>query len=372
MAEFMKINEKKEKNPRQAKNETASWGKKRSRLISLKTLCSELAVTLQGDADCQVDHVCTLQGGHSGGIAFLVNPQYQKFLSGTAASAVVLGEADAGMCPVNAIVSRDPYFTWSQIAHFFDDRPQSRAGVHSSVVMGAGCEVDPSAGIGPNCVLGNDVTIGPGVSIGPGCVIGEGSCVGEDSLLEANVTLAHQVTLGQRVRVASGTVIGSDGFGIAKHRGAWHKVPQLGGVVIEDDVEIGANCTIDRGAIENTVIEQGAKLDNLIQVAHNVRIGAHTAIAGCVGIAGSTVIGKNCMIGGQAGFAGHLTIGDDVIVMGGTEVSKSIREPGLYASGVGGLMPLGERRKNTARVRRLRQLFEQVKELERIVKERNA
>jgi UDP-3-O-[3-hydroxymyristoyl] glucosamine N-acyltransferase len=174
--------------------------------------------------------------------------------------------------------------------------------------------------------------------------------------------------MGRRCRIASGVVIGSDGFGFAYQSGVWHKVPQLGSVAIGDDVDIGANTTIDRGAVENTVIEDGVKLDNLIQVGHNVRIGAHTVIAGCVGIAGSTIIGKYCMIGGASNFAGHLSVADKVIITGMTAVTKSITEPGMYSSGIVGAVPNHEFLKNNARFHRLENLMQRVKELEAAVK----
>ena len=194
--------------------------------------------------------------------------------------------------------------------------------------------------------------------------MGDYSEIDTGSRLDANVTLYHHIVMGKRVYIASGTVIGSDGFGIAKEKGQWHKVPQLGRVIIKDDVEIGSNCSIDRGAIEDTIIENGVKLDNLIQVGHNVQIGENTAVAGCVGIAGSAVIGKNCLIGGGAGVNGHITIADNVVITGFTATTKSIREPGIYSSGVGGLVTNLEWRKNSARLHRLDQLIQRVKDLE--------
>lgn len=333
--------------------------------FTVATLCQGLDVDIQGDDQCVIDHVCTIQGGEPGGIVFLMNPLYRKHLATTRASAVILAPGDSDECPATAIISRDPYYTWSQIAAYFNDKPKSAPGIHPTAVIGQDCHIDATACVGPNCVIGDGVHLGAHVTVGPGCVVGAGSELGDSTHLEANVTLYHRIDIGQRVLIASGAVIGSDGFGIAKHKGVWHKVPQLGTVVIEDDVEIGANCTVDRGAIENTVIARGAKIDNQVQIGHNVRIGEHTAIAGCVGIAGSTSIGSNCLVGGQAGFAGHLTISDNVVITGGTEVSKSIRTPGIYSSGVGGLVTNQERRKNTARVHRLDRLFEQVKRLEK-------
>ncbi len=331
---------------------------------TLAELTKGLDVAIQGDPDCLIEGVCTIQQAATGRITFLNNPLYKKYLPTTQASAVILLSDDALTCPVNALISRDPYYTYTQIATFFDDRPQAKKGIHPTVVIGQQCQIDETVSIGAHCVIGDNVTLAAGVVIDSGCVIGAFSTIGEASHLHANVTLYHKIQIGKRVLIASGTVIGSDGFGIAKHKGVWHKVPQLGRVVIEDDVEIGANCAIDRGAIEDTVIEKGVKLDNLIQIGHNVQIGEYSALAGCVGVSGSTVIGKNCLIGGGSGFAGHLTIADNVVVTGMTAVTKSIRVPGIYSSGVGGLLPNLEWRKNSARLHRLDQLTERVKFLE--------
>ncbi len=338
--------------------------KQDKRQYTLAELTQGLDVSIRGDANCLIEGVCTLQKAQTGRIAFLSNPLYKKYLSNTQASAVILLSDEAQACSVNALISRDPYFTYSQIASFFDDKPKATAGIHSTAVIGQHCQIDPTASIGANCVIGDNVTLSAGVVLGPGCIIGEYSTIGEASCLHANVTLYHKIQVGKRVIIASGTVIGSDGFGIAKHQGVWHKVPQLGRVIIGDDVEIGSNCTIDRGAIEDTMLEKGVKLDNLIQIGHNVQIGEYSALAGCVGVSGSTVIGKNCLIGGGAGFAGHLTIADNVMVTGMTAVTKSIRTPGVYSSGVGGLVTNMEWRKNSARLRRLDQLVERVKSLE--------
>ncbi len=336
---------------------------------TLSQLTQNLEVTIKGDAQCVIEGVCTIQDAQPGRITFLMNPLYKKYLPTTQASAVIMTVEDFENCPTNALICRDPYYTYAQIAAFFDDRPQPTAGIHPTAVIGQHCQIHSSASIGANCVINDNVRIDAGAIIGAGCVVGEFSEIGESSRLDANVTLYHKITVGKRVVVASGTVIGSDGFGIAKHQGIWHKVPQLGRVIIEDNVEIGSNCSIDRGAIDDTVIEQGAKLDNLIQVGHNVRIGRSTAIAGCVGISGSTTIGNNCLVGGQSGFAGHITVADNVAVTGGTEVSKSIREPGVYSSGLGGLVTNLERRKNTARFQRLETLYTRVKELEQALTE---
>lgn len=342
---------------------------KKHKQYSLAQLTQGLEVTIQGDPDCLIDGISTIQDAQPGHMAFLMNPLYRKYLPMTRASAVILSGKDALECPVNALICKDPYYTYAIIASYFNDRPQAVTGIHPTAVIGQHCQIDSSVSLAANVVIGDYVSLAANVVIGPGCVVGDFSEIGENSCLEANVTLYHKIKIGKRVLIASGTVIGSDGFGIAKHKGVWHKVPQLGRVIIEDDVEIGANCAVDRGAIDDTVIEEGARLDNLIQLGHNVRIGRHTAIAGCVGVAGSTTIGSNCLVGGQSGFAGHLTIADNAVITGGTAVTKSIREPGIYSSGLGGLVTNLEWKKNSARFHRLEQLVQRVKALESVIEE---
>ncbi len=333
--------------------------------LTLAELCHGLDVEIKGDANCRITGVCTVQKGKPDHITFLQNPHYRKYLATTAASAVILSADYAADCQTNAIITRDPYFTWAKIAAQFSDTPRAVPGIHPSAVIGQHSQIDPTASIGAHCVLGDYVQIGAHTVIAAGCNIGEYTQIGAETRLDANVTVYHRIVIGARVHINSGTVIGSEGFGIAKHKGAWVKVPQLGRVVIEDNVDIGANCSIDRGAIEDTIIAHGVQIDNLVQVAHNVRIGAHTAIAGCVGIAGSTTIGSNCLVGGQAGFVGHIEVADNVAIMGGTAVSKSITAPGIYASGIGGVVTNAQRRKNSARVMRLGQLQARIAELEK-------
>jgi UDP-3-O-[3-hydroxymyristoyl] glucosamine N-acyltransferase len=243
-------------------------------------------------------------------------------------------------------------------------------GIHKTAVIGNDCIIDSSAYVGANCVLGNNVKLGKNVRIDPGCLISDDVTIGSDTHLFSGVTLYHKVTIGERCRLHSGVVIGSDGFGNANDKGRWCKIYQLGSTIIGNDVEIGANTAIDRGAIGNTVIEDGVKLDNLIQIGHNVRIGAHTAIAGCTGIAGSTEIGKHCMIGGAVGIAGHLKITDGVILAGKSAVGQSITKPGLYASG----FPVISARdwwRVVLRVTHIEDLVKRIRELEKNINERN-
>lgn len=333
----------------------------------LADLVSGLDVTLKGDAECLITGVAPIQSAQSGSITFLNNALYRKHLATTEASAVILTPAEAEKCAGNAVISRDPYYVYAKVAAYFSEEPASSSGVHPSAVIDATAIVHESASIGPNCALGKRVRIAAGVALGPNCVIGDDVYIGEDSRLDANVVLYYKTTIGQRTHIASGAVIGGDGFGFANKSGVWHKVPQLGAVLIGSDVDIGANTTIDRGAVENTIIEDGVKLDNLIQIGHNVRIGAHTIIAGCTGVAGSTVIGRHCMIGGAAMIAGHLTIADQVMITGGAGITKSISAPGIYSTGLGGVVTNLEFRKNNARFHRLENFMQRVKELEAAV-----
>ncbi|MDX1380779.1 MAG: UDP-3-O-(3-hydroxymyristoyl)glucosamine N-acyltransferase, partial [Xanthomonadales bacterium] len=268
-------------------------------------------------------------------LSFLANPAYRPALAETSAGAVVLTAGDADNSPVDCLVAEDPYLAYARIARDFDRRPLPPAGVHP------GAHVDPSARlgdgvhVGASAVIGANCDIGDGCMIGPGCVLGPGCRVGAGSRLTANVTLTDGVQLGERVLVHPGAVLGADGFGIAFAGDHWEKVPQLGRVIVGDDCEIGANSTIDRGAIEDTVLEADVRIDNLVQIGHNVRIGAHTAIAGCVGIAGSTRIGRNCLVGGASGIGGHLEIADRVTITANSMVVKSIDEAGsTWSSGL--------------------------------------
>lgn len=338
----------------------------------LADLIKDLDVVLKGDPNCLINGISPIQQSQPGHITFLTNSLYRKHLATTQASAVILSEADAAECTVNAIISRNPYYAYAKIAAFFADKNEVASGIHPTAVIGSNVEIDETAIIGPNCVIGNHVKIGPNVIINAGCLISDRVEIGEASQLDAGVTIYHRVKMGKRVHITSGAVIGSDGFGFANQKGVWHKVPQLGSVYIGDDVDIGANTAIDRGAVEDTVIANGVKLDNLIQVGHNVIIGENTIIAGCVAIAGSTTIGKNCMIGGKTSFAGHISIGDSVMITGNTSVTKSIPEPGVYSSGIVGAVTNKEFRKNNARFHRLENLMERVKTLETALKEKKS
>lgn len=330
--------------------------------LTLGELAARVGAQLHGDAACVIDSVAALDRARPGSIAFLNHPRFRRYLRDTAASAVILCADDLTDCPVSALVSDNPHATYAQVAGLLYPAEAVTPGVHASAVVATDCEIAASAWVGPQAVIEQGARIAADVFIGPGCVVGARARVGAGSRLLANVTIGHDVRIGQRALIFAGAVIGSDGFGFAKQGGAWLRVPQLGTVVIGDDVEVGANTSIDRGALDDTVIEDGVKLDNQIQVAHNVRIGAHTAIAGCVGIAGSARIGKRCTVGGGVGISGHLEIVDDVHLTGMTFVTRSITEPGVYSSG----MPAETNRqwhRSIARYRQLDDMARQIKQL---------
>jgi UDP-3-O-[3-hydroxymyristoyl] glucosamine N-acyltransferase len=336
-------------------------------MLTLAQLAEEVGGQLQNaDPAGEITGVATLQHAGEGDISFLANAGYRKFLNGCRASAVILSPDDAADYPAAAIVSSNPYVSYARAAALISPAPVARQGVHASASLDDDCKVDASAWVGPRCIIEQGAVIHAGVQLAGGCFIGAGSVIGADSKLSANVVICHAVIIGERASIAPGAVIGSDGFGLANDGGRWVNVPQLGSVRIGNDVDIGANTTIDRGALEDTVLEDGVRLDNQIQVAHNVRIGAHTAIAGCVGISGSASIGRHCMIGGGAGIVGHLEIADHVIITGMTMVTKSISKPGVYSSGV----PAQENEtwnRNYARFRQLDKLARKVISLEKLI-----
>lgn len=337
---------------------------------TLSTLIANLPdVQVKGDPACGISGIAPIQQAKEGDITFLSNPSYKKYLASTKATAVILSAAEAIDCTKTAVIAKNPYYVYSQIAHYFKPQETIAPGVHPTAVIGDDCHIDDTASIGPYVVLGVGITIGKGVTIGAHSVLGDHVTVGANSRLDARVTVYHHVSLGQRVHIASGAVIGSDGFGLAPHNGVWHMIPQLGSVHIEDDVAIGANTTIDRGALQDTILEEGVKLDNLIQIGHNAHICKHTVIAGCVAVAGSSKIGQNCMIGGASNIAGHIEIADRVALTGMTAVTKSITEPGVYSSGIVGAVPNHEFRKNNAWFHRLGNLVERVKSVEQMVKQ---
>lgn len=330
--------------------------------LSLADIAARLGGDVLGDAETQVSQVGTLAAAAAGEIAFLSNLKYKRQLAETKASAVIVPQSFADATSVPRIVTANPYVYYARVATLLNPAEQPAAGVHPAAVSAS--SLPPSAHVGPHVHIGREVTVGEGVVIHAGCVIGDGVAIGEGSVLHPNVTIYPECVVGRRAIIHSGAVIGADGFGFAPEGGRWVKIPQIGRVVIGDDVEIGANTSIDRGALDDTVIGDGVKLDNQIQIGHNCIIGDHSVIAGCVGIAGSTRIGKGCMLGGAAMILGHLEIADGTVISPGSMVMKSITKPGKYTA----LFPLEEHDRwlrNAAQVRHLARLAERVAELEK-------
>ncbi|PYC00019.1 UDP-3-O-(3-hydroxymyristoyl)glucosamine N-acyltransferase [Pseudomonas sp. MB-090624] len=334
--------------------------------MTLGQLAEALGATLKGPEALQITGLATLQEAGPGQLTFLANPQYRKYLDNCQAGAVLLKAADAESFAGNALVVADPYLAYARISHLFDPKPKAVAGIHPSAVVAKDAQVDASASIGPFAVIESGARIGANVSIGAHCFIGARCVVGEGGWLAPRVTLYHDVTIGKRVVIQSGAVIGGEGFGFANEKGIWRKIAQIGGVTIGDDVEIGVNTAVDRGALSDTRIGDGVKLDNQIQIAHNVQIGDHTAMAACVGISGSTRIGKHCMLAGGVGLVGHIDICDNVFISGMTMVTRSITEPGSYSSGTA-MQPLADWRKSAARIRHLDDMAKRLQQLEKRV-----
>lgn len=311
---------------------------------TLGELAQRFELELRGDAEHRVNGVCTLANGRADGLAFLANKQYRKLLADSAAGVVILAEHDADGFSGNRLISRNPYLDYARVASFLTTNDTS-ASVHPAA------HVDASAKLGANCAVGAGAVIEADVVIGDNCQIG------------ANAVLCTGIRIGDRCKIAPGAVVGSRGFGMAPSPQGWVDVPQVGSVRIGDDVEIGANTTIDRGALDDTVIGNGVKIDNQVQIAHNCVLGDHTAVAGTVGIAGSTTFGQRCMIGGACMVSGHLTVCDDVVLTGGTMLTRDISEPGMYSGG----WPATDNaawRKQVARLRRIEQLNKRVNKLE--------
>ncbi len=300
---------------------------------SLGELAVRFGLTLRGDPAVRVSRVATLANAGGGAITFLANAHYRRHLPDTRAAAVILDAADAASCPVPALIDPNPYAAYARVAALLHPSPVAPPGIHPSAVVDPAAEVAASASIGPLSVIEAGARIGERVEVGPGCIVGAGALIGDDTRLVARVTVRPRVRTGVRCILHPGSVIGADGFGFALEQRRWLKVPQVGGVRLGDDVDIGANTTVDCGAIEDTVIGDGVKLDNQIQIGHNVTIGEHTIIASCTGVSGSTVIGRRCMIGGLVGFAGHITVADDVAITGMAMVTASLDAPGSYSSG---------------------------------------
>ncbi|WP_293395207.1 UDP-3-O-(3-hydroxymyristoyl)glucosamine N-acyltransferase [Nevskia sp.] len=337
------------------------------RATTLAALAERHGLELRGDGALLISGVCALSPGRAGRIGFCADRKLRKQLADSQASAVIIGTRDVASFSGNALISANPAVAFALVAREFDRAEEFVVARHVSATIDPSARIGDGCGIAAGAVIEADAVIGAGSYIGPNCVVRRGAAIGAGSRLEANVYIGPDCLLGARARLLPGAVIGGRGFGLAPSPAGWIEVPQLGRVIIGDDVEIGANTTIDRGALDDTVIEDGVKLDNQIQIAHNCRIGAHTAIAACTGIAGSTTIGRNCMIGGASVIGGHLTITDNVVVFGYAMVTKSITAPGQYGSGVPA-QPAREWRREVARIRRLPKVDERLAAIEQILK----
>jgi len=334
--------------------------------VTLGELAVRFGCELRGDPSATVNSVGSLSQAGARSVTFLANPKYVSQLKGTRAAAVILDARSAPASPVASLVATNPHATYARVATLLHPEPPLNPGVHPAASIAANAAVDPSAEIAAHAWIGEGARIGARCYVGPGCVVQRGATIGDDTRLVANVFIGSRVVFGARGTVQAGAVIGGDGFGFAPEKGTWIKVPQIGGVVIGDDVEIGANTTIDRGALGDTVIEEGVKIDNLIMIAHNCRIGAHSALAGCVAMAGSTVVGKRCLLGGRAGLVGHITLCDDVIVLGDSLISHSISKPGVYSSALPS-EEAGVWRRIVGRIKRLDSMARRQRALEKHV-----
>ena len=335
----------------------------RRKLYRLDQITGKFGGSVIGDASIRVGQVAPPETAGPTDIVFISKASYLPQLRNTQAGAAIIAADAPEAAGIPRIVCANPYAYFAKVSALFNPMPPVVTGAHKTAVVAKTAKIAKSASIGAGAYIGAKVRIGKNVCIGPGSFVGDGTHIGDESFLYANVTVYHECTIGQRCIIHSGAVIGSDGFGNAKESGRWIKIPQIGSVLIGDDVEIGANTTIDRGTLEDTVIGEGAKLDNQIQIAHNVKIGAHTAIAACVGIAGSATIGRNCALGGAAMIYGHITIADDVSISAGTLVMKSLPQAGTYT----GVYPFSTHQRwlrNAAQLRNLDELVERVRHLE--------
>jgi len=332
-------------------------------MYTLEQLAERLGVAYVGDKNTQLHSVAGLDQAGASDLTFLGSSKFRHYLKSSKAGAIIVRPADADQVEGNALIADNPYLCFAKALSVMFPEPVLVAGTHASAVVNSKCRIAKQVQIEAHVYIGPDCEIADDVYIGPGCVIEEGVKIGKGSRLIANVTIRKFCEIGCRAIIHPGAVIGADGFGFVNDAGRWIKIAQIGKVVIGDDVEIGANTTIDRGAIGDTVIGDGVKLDNLIQVAHNVKIGESTAIAAQTGIAGSTKIGSHCAIGGQVGIVGHIQIADKVTITAKSLVSQSIKESGSYSSGTP-LEPTRNWHRNFARYKKLDNMAKRLKDVE--------
>ena len=335
---------------------------------TLNQLAEKIGAEVMGDGSCPIKRLATLANAETGAIAFLSNKKYQEQLSQTNASAVILAKDSVEQCPTNALVMDNPYLGFARIAQLLDTTPAPAEDIHATAVIASSASIGNNVSIGANTVIESEVVIEDNVKLGAGCFIGKGAIIKANTTMWANVTIYHKVKIGSNCLIQANTVIGSDGFGYANHEGQWIKIPQLGSVIIGNNVEIGASTTIDRGALEDTIIKDGVILDNQIQIAHNVVIGENTAMAACSVVAGSTTIGKHCTIAGLVGINGHIEIADGCVFTGMTMVTKNMNKSGIYSSGTP-CQSNKEWHKTNVRIRKLDTTNAKIKELEQQIAE---
>ena len=339
-----------------------------SKSYTLTVLADQFGLALNGDGETIIDGVGTLSNATPKQLGFVSNPSFKKELAGSRAGAVVLEQSMLEHSPCAALISNNAHADFARIASLFDKRPAAKPGVAPTAVVAEDVVLGDGSAVAANAVIEAGCQIGTGAEIGANSYIGAGSRIGAQCRIGNNVSIGHRVLIGKRVIIHPGAVIGADGFGLAFETDHWVKVPQLGSVRIGDDCEIGANSTIDRGAIEDTVLEQDVRIDNQVQIAHNVFIGAHTAIAGCVGIAGSTRIGRYCMLAGGSGLGGHIEIADRVTLKARAMITRSVTESGEYGGGIEA-QPIADWQRNLARIRKLDEFIKRLIRLERTSKD---
>lgn len=336
--------------------------------LTVKQIAQHLEGIVYGDDTLEIEKIATLTNAGPGDISFLTNNKYRDQLAHTQAGAVLIHEDELNFCKDNsqavAIVLDNPYLGYARLAQYMDTTPGQPAGIHPTAVVADSANVADSASIGAHTVIAPGAVIGENVVIGANCYVGDNTSIGQNTRMWANVSIYHGVSVGENCLFQSGAVIGSDGFGYAPKGKQWVKIPQLGGVVIGNNVEIGANSAIDRGALEDTHISDGVIIDNLCHVAHNVSLGENTAMAGGSMVAGSTKVGANCALGGMAGVSGHLQVSDNVLLTAKAMVVKDIDAPGAYSSGIPS-MPNRDWRKLTARMRQLEDMHQKLRRTEK-------
>ena len=338
--------------------------------MTLAQIAQAIGGEIKGDGNINITEMGDLAKAKGHQLSFLSNSKYAKELITTQAGGVILRVQDAENFKGNAIVIKDPYVGFAKAAQLLDSTPVQAKRIADSAIVHASAKLGENVSVGEGAVISANVIVSDNVIVGPNCFIGEGAILGEGVNLRANVTIYHRVELGRRVSIHSGTVLGCDGFGYANEMGNWVKIPQTGTVIVGDDTEIGANCAIDRGAIGNTLIGENCIIDNLVHIAHNVEIGDHSCICGSTGIAGSAILGKYVVVAGQCAINGHISIADKVQITGQSMVTKSIKESGVYSSGMPAA-PNREWQRNTVQLRQIGKLVERVKALEKVLKNKD-